>query len=72
MLSELADLWILHLSENIFSVRHHSAKAIATVFEKIASFREDLEKKISHHLSENILKAKEQKTASEQFKNSLG
>ena len=30
--SELVVLWIAHLSENIFSVRHHSAQALAKVF----------------------------------------
>jgi hypothetical protein len=55
-LSELVELWIAHLSENIFSVRHHSAKAIATVFESASMFREELEKKITSHLNANILK----------------
>lgn len=68
---EIADLWITHLSENIFSVRHHSAKAIATVFESAGIFREELEKRVNSHLAANILRAKEQKTASEQFKTML-
>lgn len=70
--NEISDLWIAHLSENIFSVRHHSAKAIATVFESASMFREELEKKITSHLNANILKAKEQKTTTEQFKSMLG
>ncbi len=63
--NEISDLWIAHLSENIFSVRHHSAKAIATVFENAGMFREVLEIKITNHLNANILKAKEQKTTTE-------
>jgi len=63
--NEISDLWIAHLSENIFSVRHHSAKAIATVFESAGMFREILENKITSHLNANILKAKEQKTTTE-------
>jgi hypothetical protein len=46
-------------------VRHHSAKAIATVFESAGIFREELEKRVNSHLAANILRAKEQKTASE-------
>ena len=64
-MNEIADLWICHLSENIFSVRHHSAKALAAVFEKVSVFREEMAQKITTHLNNNILKAKEQKTASE-------
>ena len=58
-LSELVELWIVHLSENIFSVRHHSAQALAKVFESAPNFREEISKRLSSHLTLNMLKAKE-------------
>ena len=57
--TEIVDLWIAHLSENIFSVRHHSAQALARVFENAPNFREEISKRLSEHLAMNLLKAKE-------------
>lgn len=39
---ELCHLWIAHLSDNIFSVRHHSAVALTTVFKSAKEFQDDL------------------------------
>lgn len=62
-------MWIAHLSDNIFTVRQHSAQALAKVYEGAATYREDLLQRFSAYLDENIMKAKEQKAKSEQFTN---
>lgn len=66
---ELCALWIAHLSDNIFTVRQHSAQALAKVYEGASTYREDLLSRFSAYLDENIMKAKEQKAQSEQFSN---
>ena len=57
--AELCELWLAHLYDNIFSVRHHSALALCTVYQGSELFREDLMAKFSKHIDENLLKAKE-------------
>lgn len=52
-------LWFLHLSENTFTARHHSAQSLAKVFDSVEKVRDDLETRIANYLNENILKAKE-------------
>ncbi len=64
---ELLNLWIAHLSDNIFTVRQHSALALAKVYQGAKQYREDLFAKFSAYLDTNILKAKEQKSQSESF-----
>jgi hypothetical protein len=56
--SELCDLWFAHLSDNINSVRHHSALALAEVFSAADIYQEDLKTRFIAHLLENLLKAK--------------
>ena len=55
---ELSALWISHLSDNIITVRQHSASALAKVFQGAAVYREDLFQKFTVYLDENLLKAK--------------
>jgi len=57
---ELCALWIAHLSDNIFTVRQHSALALAKVYQSAVQYREDLFEKFTKYLDENILKAKDQ------------
>ena len=64
---ELLNLWIAHLSDNIFTVRQHSALALAKVYQGAKQYREDLFTKFSAYLDTNLLKAKEQKSQSESF-----
>ena len=54
---ELCALWISHLSDNIITVRQHSASALAKVFQGAAVYREDLFQKFTVYLDENLLKA---------------
>jgi hypothetical protein len=61
---ELCGLWIAHLSDNIYSVRSNSARALAKVYQDADIFREDLYNKMSQYLSDNIMKAKEQSASS--------
>ena len=56
---ELCQLWIAHLSDNIFSVRQHSAVALAKVYAEADMYREDLTNRLGAYLDANILKAKE-------------
>jgi len=53
-------MWIAHLSDNINHVRQKSAQAIAHVLQGLAVGRDELLKKIDNHLSNNILRAKDQ------------
>ena len=46
-------------SDNIFSVRHHSAVALATVFKQAKEYQADLFARFSAHVKENLVKAKE-------------
>ena len=55
---ELLHLWIAHLSDNIQSVRHHSAQSLATIMDTL--YKDELSTEIVSHVSENLLKAKEQ------------
>ena len=55
----LVDLWIAHLSDNINHVRQKSAQAIAHVLRESFAGKDDLLKKISNHLSNNLLRAKD-------------
>ncbi len=61
---ELKPLWLAHLSDNINSVREHSAMALCQV---IKPFEEDLMPVLKKYLDENLLKVKEQKSNSEKF-----
>lgn len=66
---ELCKLWIAHLSDNIFTVRQHSALALAKVYQGAPCYREDLFNRFTTYLDANMNKAKEQPAKSEQFKN---
>jgi len=66
---ELCEIWFAHLSDNIFSVRHHSALALCTVYKLAPVYQEDLYKRFDAHLTANLMKAKEQKSTSESFSN---
>lgn len=55
---ELCSLWIAHLSDNIFSVRHNSALALATVYEGAEIYRATLLERLSAYIKEHIYKAK--------------
>ena len=59
VMHELTHLWFEHLSDNIQSVREHSAQALAGVLTKATIYREDLEKQLKDFITENLLKAKE-------------
>ena len=48
-----------HLSDNIFTVRQHSALALAKVFQGAARYRENLFNRFTTYIDENILKAKD-------------
>ena len=56
---ELCTLWIAHLSDNIFTVRQHSALALAKVYQGAVCYREDLHSRFVTYIEENILKAKD-------------
>lgn len=58
---ELCALWVAHLSDNIFTVRQHSAQALAKVYEGASTYRDDLLQRFTAYLDENIMKVKEQK-----------
>lgn len=53
-------MWLDHLSDNIYSVRNNSAKALARVYQDAEIYRDDLYAKFGEYLSENLMKAKEQ------------
>jgi tRNA A37 methylthiotransferase MiaB len=55
---ELLDLWITHLSDNIYSVRHHSAVALSAVYKKAEMYQETLMERFKDHIKTHILKAK--------------
>ena len=66
--AELCDIWFAHLSDNIFSVRHHSALALATVYNKASMYSDKLMERFKEHIKANLLKAKtDQKPSSEKF-----
>ena len=46
---ELLHLWIEHLSDNIQSVRHHSAQSISTIMETI--YKDELSSNITAHVT---------------------
>jgi hypothetical protein len=55
-----------HLSDNIFSVRHHSAIALAEVYKNAEMYQDALMERFRKHVKSSILKAKtEQKETSE-------
>jgi len=58
MFDELSTIWFAHLSDNIFSVRHHSALALATIYKKAPMYQETLMERFTAHIKENIMKAK--------------
>ena len=66
---ELCQIWIAHLSDNIFTVRQHSAQSLAKVFQHAAQYREDLFTRFTEYIDTNILKAKDQPAKSAQFSN---
>ena len=57
--AELCDIWIAHLSDNIFTVRQNSAAALAKVFRGAPQYREDLMQRFTVYVDEHILKAKD-------------
>lgn len=65
-LGELHDLWFAHLSDNINSVREHSAAAICDC---LSVFETETWEKIKTELDSNLLKAREQKEDSKKFAN---
>lgn len=56
---ELKKLWIDHLSDNIQSLRENTAASIAEVLR--GDFGDDMKEAVYAHISENLMKAKEQK-----------
>ena len=58
MFAELVEIWFAHLSDNIFSVRHHSAFALASIFKQAPMYQEILMERFTSHISTNIMKAK--------------
>ena len=57
---ELTGLWFGHLSDNIQSVREHSAQSILEVLKHADMYKEQLTIKIKSTIAKDILKAKEQ------------
>jgi len=57
-------MWIAHLSDNINHVRQKSAQAIAHILQGSTVGRDQLLEKIEIHLSNNILRAKDQSDSS--------
>ena len=55
---ELCQLWIAHLSDNIFSVRQNSAVALAKVYEGASMYRPILFERFEKYIREHIYKAK--------------
>lgn len=56
-------MWFAHLSDNINSVREHSAMALISVM-KGGAYQEEILQLSKDHVKENIGKAKTQKAAS--------
>ena len=63
---ELCHLWFDHLTDNISSVREHSAQSIAQVMKN--AYKEQLSAKAQEFIHTNLMKAKEQKEQSQKFK----
>ena len=58
-----------HLSDNIGSVRHHSAMSLAEVYKKAEMYQDVLMERFKEHVKTHILKAKtDQKATSQAFK----
>lgn len=66
MLPELLDLWFKHLSDNINSVREHSAMALGRV---VTVFEAETIPRVKEYLKANLMKAKEQKEDSKKNAN---
>ena len=64
---ELCTLWVAHLSDNIQSVREHSAQSIIQVMK--CAYTEELKAVVVKFIDENIMKAKEQSPSSAKFSN---
>lgn len=62
---ELCQLWFGHLSDNIQSIREHSAGSIAYVMQH--AYKEQLQAKVQEYIQENLMKAKEQGNESQKF-----
>ena len=62
---ELCQLWFGHLSDNIQSIREHSAESISYVMQH--AYKEQLQAKVQEYIQENLMKAKEQGSASQKF-----
>lgn len=60
---ELRKLWIDHLSDNIQSLRENTALSIAQVLK--SEFSEDMKEAVYAFITENLMKAKEQKADSQ-------
>ena len=64
---ELSELWFNHLSDNIQSVREHSAESLVVVLKGTEKYKDQLKEKIEAHVVENVMKAKQQGADSHQF-----
>ena len=53
---ELCHLWFEHLSDNIQSVREHSAESIVVVMRH--AYKEELKVKVMEHITEHLMQAK--------------
>ena len=58
VIDELTSLWFGHLSDNIQSVREHSAQSIIEVVKHADMYKEQLTNKIKSTVIEDIMKAK--------------
>merc|ERR1719329_255377 len=62
---ELCTLWVAHLSDNIQSVREHSAQSIVQVMK--CAYKEELKAVVVKYIDANLMKAKEQGSSSSKF-----
>ena len=59
VIDELTSLWFGHLSDNIQSVREHSAQSIIEVVKHADIYKEQLINKIKSTVIDDIMKAKQ-------------
>ena len=53
----MINLWFLHLVDNTFTVRHHTAKAIAECYDLIL-ISSQIKELVAIYLDQNIMKVK--------------
>jgi len=58
---ELYHLWFAHLSDNINSVREHSAEAIVTAMEANEKYETEIFDLVKKEFDQSLMKVKEQK-----------